>query len=400
MRPGLVSTILAGLALALAAAPGANGATKVGDVDYDLDGSAAPVPASLGQLDLYLPDDADPADHLPIVVYVHGGGWRTGDKSNRIADKVALFTGAGYAFASVNYRLSPDPIDAAFPAERIRFPDHPEDVAEALAWIDRNGSGWGVDPSRIVLIGHSAGAQIVALLGSDPSYVKRWGMKPRQLLGAIPLDGEYDIETRIAAGTQRSRAMFYNAFATPAENVVDDAWRLGSPIEWADDEDPPFLVVTQKNSPVRAAAAGRMVDALGAGATLLAVPYDHEGINAAVGSAADPAGETDAIMDFIRGVLAGSSASRVTFGARPPGRLEVAGKRRKIEVRWRFEAVRGEPKLECRLDGDRFRRCESPVSRRAGKGEHTFRVRALAANGEPGPVALDRFRVKVSHRRR
>ena len=388
-----MSALFVALALALVAAPAATAATKVGDIDYDLDGSDQPVPASLGQLDLYLPADAGPPDGLPIVVYVHGGAWRTGDKGNRIADKVALFTGAGYAFASVNYRLSPDPVDTAFPADRIRFPDHPDDVAEALAWIDRNASGWGVDTSRIVLIGHSAGAQLVALLASDPAYVKRWGMKPRQILGAVPLDGEYDIPGRIAAGTQRSRAMFYNAFATPAENAVDDSWLLGSPIEWAGDEDPPFLVVTQKNAPSRAAAAGRMVDALGAGASLLAVPYDHEGINAAVGSADDPAGETDAIMGFIRDALAGSRASRVKFAARPPDRVRPAGKRRKVDVKWRFAAVHGEPRLECRLDGARFRRCESPVVRKVRKGSHAFRVRAVAANGEPGPVALDRFRV-------
>lgn len=393
--------MLVALALALTAGPGvAAGATKVGDLDYDLDGSPAPVPASLGRLDLYLPDGAAAGDRLPIVVYVHGGAWRTGDKGNRIADKVALFTGAGYAFASVNYRLSPDPIDTGYPAGRIRFPDHPDDVAEALAWIDRNGSGLGVDPSRMVLIGHSAGAQIVALLASDPSYVRRWGVKPRRLLGAIPLDGEYDIAARIATGTQRSRAMLFNAFATPAENAVDDAWRLGSPIEWAGTEDPPFLVVTQRNAPARAAAAGRMVDALGAGATLLAVPYDHEGINAAVGSADDPAAETGAILDFIRGAIARGRASRVAFAARPHGRIALPGKRHDAKVRWRFAAVRGEPRLECRLDDARFRRCESPVTRRVGVGRHGFRVRAIAANGEPGPVALDRFRVTGSRRHR
>lgn len=386
----------AAAAIAFAAAPAlAPAATAVPDIDYDLDGSPPPDPPSLGRLDLYMPDGAVAGDRRPVVVYVHGGAWRVGDKANKIASKVALFTGAGYGFASVNYRLSPNPIDPGYPADRVRFPDHPDDVAEAVAWIDRNVAAWGGDPSRLILIGHSAGAQIVALLATDPAYVKRWGLKPRQILGTIPLDGEYDIPQRIATGTFSSRLNFYNGFATPAENAVDDAWRLASPITWAESGDPPFLVVTQQNAPVRAAAAGRMVDALGDDATLLAVPYDHEGINAAVGSASDPAGETDAIMGFIRGVVADARAVRVKFLARPGNRVRLArgGRAARAKVRWRFAARRGAARFECRLDGARFRRCNSPVTRRVTRGRHAFRVRAKAANGRPGPVAVDRFRV-------
>lgn len=384
----LLATIAAAIA-AMAAPVAAHAVTKVGDVDYDVDGA----PSALGRLDLYLPDGAAPGDRRPIVVYVHGGGWRGGDKGNKIADKVALFTDAGYGFASVNYRLSPEPIDPAYPADRIRFPDHPADVAEAIAWIDRNAADRGIDPSRMILLGHSAGAQIVALLATDPAYVQRWDVKPRQILGAIPLDGEYDILGRIANGSNRSRTIFYNAFATPAENQADDAWRRASPIEWAGDSDPPFLVVTQQNAPVRVSGASRMVDALGPDASLLPVPYDHEGINAAVGAADDPAAETAAIMGFIRGVVSGSKAGKVRFAKRPPDRVKLPRKGRRAEVRWRFAAARGEPRLECRLDDAKFKRCDSPLVRRAGKGRHSFRVRAVAANGGPGPVALDRFRV-------
>ncbi|MCB0877122.1 MAG: alpha/beta hydrolase, partial [Solirubrobacterales bacterium] len=363
-----VIALTATMASVLLAPSAADAATAVTDVDYDLDGSAVPVPASLGRLDLYLPDGAQPSDRRPVVVYVHGGGWRVGDKGNRIGDKVGLFTGAGYGFASINYRLSPDPIDPAYPPDRVRFPDHPDDVGEAIGWIDRNVGAFGGDPERIIMIGHSAGAQIVALVATDPGYVQRWGVKPKQLLGAIPLDGEYDIPNRIETGSNRSRTMFYNAFATPAENAVDGAWRLGSPIEWAGPSDPPLLVVTQQDAPFRAAAAGRMVDALGPAANLLSVPYDHEGINAAVGAADDPAGETAAIMSFIREALGDARAPKVRIKSRPRNRIRLHRHERRAKVAFRFEPRSGSPRLQCRLDDDRFRRCDSPARYRAGKG--------------------------------
>ena len=78
----------------------AHAAVATPGIDYDLDGSGGSVPPSLNQLDLYSPDGVTAVDSRPVVVYVHGGGWRVGDKSNKIAKKVALFTGAGYLLAS------------------------------------------------------------------------------------------------------------------------------------------------------------------------------------------------------------------------------------------------------------------------------------------------------------
>ena len=155
MRPLLAGLVMASAAaaLALSAVP-AGAATATLGIDYDLDGSPSPAPPRLNQLDLYRPDGAAAGDDRPVVVFVHGGGWRRGDKGNAIANKVNLFTGAGYVFASVDYRLSPDPIDPTYPPDRIRFPDQPDDVGEAIGWIDRNVSAYGGDPSRIILIGH------------------------------------------------------------------------------------------------------------------------------------------------------------------------------------------------------------------------------------------------------
>jgi acetyl esterase/lipase len=386
-----MAAVLAISALATAAA---DAATATHGIDYDLDGSPPPVPRSLAQLDLYRPDDAAAGDRRPIVVYVHGGGWRTGDKRNAIADKVALFTGAGYLFASVDYRLSPDPIDPAYPAGRIRFPDQPDDVGEAIGWIDRNAAAFGGDPSRIILIGHSAGAQLVALVSTDPAYVSRWGVDPRQLIGTVPLDGVYDIPRAVAAAAPARRALFYNGFANPAENAVDDSWSRGSPVRFAGPEDPGMLIVTQARLPSRIAGSSALTGALGPGrGEVLAVPYDHGGINRAVGAAADPAGETEAIMAFIDRILAAAKPPRVAILGHPPKRVELRHGQRRVRVRFRFRSIGEARAFECRFDDGSFRRCSSPKRYRTDRGRHRFRVRAIATDGDPGPLSKVRFRV-------
>ena len=225
---------LAGL-LCLALAGSASGATAVLDLDYDL---GSPPPASLAsqsRLDLYLPEGATATDSRPVVVYVHGGGWRAGDKRNRIADKVNLFTGAGYVFASLNYRLSPATLSATPDPSRIKFPDHPHDVGEAIGWLDRNLASYGGDPERIAVIGHSAGAHLVSLVATDPSYLQAYGVEPWQLVGAVSLDtAAFDVATRIAELRPVGRLLYLNAFGTAAENGATDSWAKASPITWAD----------------------------------------------------------------------------------------------------------------------------------------------------------------------
>ena len=366
------------------------------DLSYDLDGSPTPAPPSLNQLDLYTPDGATPDDERPVVVYVHGGGWRKGDKRAQIADKRNLFTEAGYVFASLNYRLSPDTINGGFPADRIRFPDHPADVGEALAWIDRNVGDYGGDPSRILLIGHSAGAHLVALVSTDPSYLEAFGMDPRHVIGTVPLDTDgYDVTERVTTGTAQAKAIYYNAFATPAENAVDDTWARASPIVHASQGDPEFLIVTQLASSKRVQNSREMAAALGQDPdeSVLPVPYDHAGINDAVGSDTDPAGETDAIMSFFDRMVAASETTKVRILDRPPSKLRV-DRNGTAKARFRFEAAKAAASFECRLDDRDWKRCSSPKSYEVEKGKHAFRVRAIASNGESGPAKSIEFRVR------
>jgi arylformamidase len=384
--------LLTAAVLAVGASPSA-AATPHRDVDYDIDSPPAPSPASQNGLDIYTPDGARAGDHRPLIVYVHGGGWAMGDKANQIQRKVDLFTGAGFVFASINYRLSPSSGDPD--PNRVRFPDHPHDVGEAIAWLSRHVSSYGGDPRRIVLIGHSAGAHLVSLVSTNPQYVSAYGVHQWQLIGAISLDTDaYDIPTRIATGGPSAQAMLYNAFATPAENALANAWALGSPINWAGPKDPPFLLVTQAANPGRISETERMAASLAtaSGASIFRAPYAHEGINDAVGNPADISGETATIMDFIARAVAAAKNPKVKLRRHPPHSRSIRARR--TTVRFVFRANVSGASLECRLDKRKLKPCLSRRSFRVATGGHVLRYRAISWSGRPGAVQRFEFRIR------
>ena len=168
----------------------------------------------------------------PVVVWVHGGGWRVGDKRFQMADKVAHWNDLGYTVVSVNYRLT-DPAAA----EPVRYPTHNEDVAAAVAWVHDNIARYGGDPDRIALLGHSAGAQIVASVATDPTYLDTHDLAPTDLRCVAPLDTEgFDVARMAGAGNP----IYLDAFGSdPA------TWTEASPLTHvtADADLPPHLLV-------------------------------------------------------------------------------------------------------------------------------------------------------------
>ncbi|MFN8017116.1 MAG: alpha/beta hydrolase [Acidimicrobiales bacterium] len=241
------------------------------------------VDAGLQSLDLYRPKLEAGCPTVPVVLYVHGGGWMRGDKANQILTKVDLFAQKlGWVFVSVNYRLSPSPIDVADP-DGVRAPTHARDVAASVAWVRANARRYGADPNRIALVGHSAGAGLVSNLGTDESLLAGAGV-PRQAVRCVAsLDTEsYDV----ADGIARNRSLYENAFGTDP-----DGWTAASPIHQLTDGEalPPFLIVSHTAAAWQANSA-EFRDALvaaGGTATLKVVPLDHEGINDAVGASGD-----------------------------------------------------------------------------------------------------------------
>ena len=143
---------------------------------------------------------------VALIVFVHGGGWSRGSKDNATGRwKAEHFPGEGYAFATIDYRLVPD----------ATVEDEAADVAHALkALIDRAAS-LGIDPARVVLMGHSAGAHLVALVGTDDRYLKDAGLSFGAVVGVIPIDGAaYDVPAQMADGPGIMQKTYAAAFGT------------------------------------------------------------------------------------------------------------------------------------------------------------------------------------------
>ncbi|MCA0210093.1 MAG: alpha/beta hydrolase [Proteobacteria bacterium] len=140
----------------------------------------------------------------PLVVFVHGGGWKRGSKDNATGPfKPVHYTGEGYAFASINYRLVPD----------ATVEEQAADVAMAVrALIDR-ANNLGIDRRRIVIMGHSAGAHLVAIVGTDERYLRGAGLGFADIAGVIPIDGAaYDVPAQMKDGPPIMQATYKQTF--------------------------------------------------------------------------------------------------------------------------------------------------------------------------------------------
>lgn len=133
-------------------------------------------------LDIYTPEKAV-EERLPVMFWIHGGGWQTGDKSD-VALKPKVLTERGFVFVSTNYRLLPD----------VEMGVLIRDVAKSLGWVYKHVAEYDGDPTRIFVGGHSAGAQLAALICIDDRYLKEEGVSFEVLKGCVPVDGDtYDI---------------------------------------------------------------------------------------------------------------------------------------------------------------------------------------------------------------
>jgi acetyl esterase/lipase len=237
---------------------------------------------------------------VPLVVWVHGGGWRTGDKANAMDPKVRLWNDAGWAVASVNYRLT----DVRAPAaDRVMAPTHNEDVAAALAWLVAHGTQLGIDSDRIALVGHSAGAGITAAVAADPTYLAAHEVEPSALACAVPLDTEgFDIEAVVAGGGPLA-ALYRSVFGTdPAR------WRELSPLTHVGDAPVPDLFLVRRGAADRRAQVDAFADAArraGAEVTVIDLPgFSHADVNRRIGDPTDT-DLTPALQQFLTGCLSG-----------------------------------------------------------------------------------------------
>jgi acetyl esterase/lipase len=239
-------------------------------------------------LDVYAP--AEGRDH-PLVFWIHGGGWQGGDKTS-VQAKPQAFVDRGFIFASTNYRFVPN----------VTIKEMAGDVAKAIRWVHDHAQEHGGDPNTIFVMGHSAGAQLAALICTDDRYLKSEGLSLSLIKGCVPVDGDtYDVPMQIRTAEQR-RADIYRRKFGGEESQID----LSAVTHVAKDKNiPPFLILHVADHPETKAQSQRLAKALQeADVSAKAFPAEgknHGTINADLGLPNDE--PTKALFEFVDGVL-------------------------------------------------------------------------------------------------
>ncbi len=276
-----------------AVAPGAAAQDLTADIPYVEGGHARQV------LDIHRPGKTS-GTPLPVMFWIHGGGWQAGDK-NDVALKPRVLTERGMIFVSTNYRLLPE----------VDMETLTGDIAKALGWVHRNIAGHGGDPGRIFVGGHSAGAQLAALLCTDHRYLEAEGVPFAVLKGCVPVDGDtYDIPKIITTAELREqlygrplptfghRQKFGN---DPRKHV-----EFSTVTHVARDKGiPPFLILYFPGNPNTRAQAHRLEEVLrGADVPVKSSgkpDSNHVALNDDLGTPDDPA--TRELYDFLDPLL-------------------------------------------------------------------------------------------------
>ena len=248
-------------------------------------------------LDVYSPPGAK---DLPVVFWIHGGGWQTGDKTD-VQQKPQAFVEKGFVFVSTNYRLLPG-VDMA---TIVR------DIARSIRWVHDHIAEYGGDPKRLLVMGHSAGAQLAALICTDDRYLGAEGLSLSIIKGCVPVDGDtYDVPAIIETAETRRRVHGQpQAKYGHREKFGDDPAKhrdFSAVTHVAGGKGiPPFLILHVAEHPDTTAQAQRLAAVLkGAGvpATVFgARETTHGKINADLGLPDDPA--TKALFAFVAEAL-------------------------------------------------------------------------------------------------
>ncbi|WP_227691766.1 alpha/beta hydrolase [Psychrobacter immobilis] len=169
--------------------------------------------------------DAVINDSYPMVVFVHGGSWESGNKEQYAFVGQSLAQ-AGYVTAVINYRKAPEHV----------YPDYVEDAAQAIAWSFDNATSLHADPKRLAVVGHSAGAFNVVAAVANEDFLAPYGIKPKDIKAVIGIAGPYSYDFR-----KFDSATAFAADATPDE-VMPDRHIKG--------EQPPYLLLTAENDKI------------------------------------------------------------------------------------------------------------------------------------------------------
>jgi acetyl esterase/lipase len=198
------------------------------------------------KLDLYLPGNSCPAN--PLVIYIHGGGWLVGDKSD-VAPHVESLLDDGFAVAAVNYRYS---YQAIWPAQIF-------DCKGAVRWLRANATTYRIDPSRIAVFGDSAGGHLAAMLGSSGEVAQLEGVVGgnRGVSSRVQYVGDLSGPTDLIAMASVDNSpgsTVSQLIGHPIQDLIDhiddpdyaellDLINSANPIQWVTSDDPPCAIV-------------------------------------------------------------------------------------------------------------------------------------------------------------
>lgn len=241
----------------------------------------------LQRLDIYSSTSAVKA-RRPVVIYVHGGGFVSGDKVSSVGNMPQFFNDSGYVFVSIDYRLSP----------KYRYPAHVQDLARSIAWVKAHISAYGGDGHKIFLLGHSAGAQLAAMVTSDQQFLSKEGLSPKAVSGVVLLDGgAYDVAASLLSknrGPVNSQAFSNN----PA------AWRQASPIFQirSGKNIPPYLIfyiAGTRQGAEQSIRLSRLLERASVPVILQRINHkNHRSLNDDLGRPGDTQGPV--VIDFLR----------------------------------------------------------------------------------------------------
>jgi acetyl esterase/lipase len=229
-------------------------------------------------LDIFTP--AQGKNH-PVVIYIHGGGWHSGDKTE-VHNKPKALTDRGFVLASINYRLWTPPWSKDFPGT-VTLKHQAQDVAKAIRWVHDHATDYGGDPATLIVMGHSAGAHLSALACTDERYLKAEGLSLANIKGCVPIDGDsHDVPMRMKANVGTKVA------ATDRERFgAEDLQKELSPVTHVakGKNIPPFLIlhIVDPNHPQTQAHAERFAEVLRAAGVQVkthgAAGKDHSTLN-------------------------------------------------------------------------------------------------------------------------
>jgi acetyl esterase/lipase len=247
-------------------------------------------------LDIFSPAEGN---NHPVVIYVHGGGWHSGDKAD-VHNKPKALAGRGYVLVSINYRLWTPPWSKGFPGT-VTLKNEAQDVAKAIRWVHDHARDYGGDPAALFVIGHSAGAHLSALVCTDEHYLKAEGLSLANIKGCVPIDGDsHDLPMHMKANAgKKVEATDRERFG--GENLQKE---LSPVMHVAKDKNiPPFLIlhIVDRDHPETQSQAERFAQVLRAAAvparTYGAAGKDHSTLNNDLGLPDDK--PTSELFEFL-----------------------------------------------------------------------------------------------------